>query len=185
MKCAAGGREIYDNTKFCKYCGEPIKSTQGKIEGRMIKCSSCGAIVKPGTLFCTQCGNSLDKKTKSKKTRKRYGIVFAIFLCVVSIGLLSAHLIRSRYLSRDKNTDIPKEEKADVIQEDRNQKKEIYSDEINDYNDNTSKGDTSSIAALQDDDVESDILKITNDKNEIDRNIHSGIYDSGKIGGNY
>ena len=57
MKCSNCNNEIPENTKFCTFCGTPVKK-----EEKSPVCPSCGAQVKAGASFCTSCGNKLEAK---------------------------------------------------------------------------------------------------------------------------
>lgn len=111
MKCTSCGKEIGDNTKFCQYCGEPVKVAKIK-PSSPITCSNCGAIIKPGNTFCTQCGASSlagdNDSEKSKGSKILLIILILLFIATLIIaGFLIYKVISSQSSTKTSSEDGP------------------------------------------------------------------------------
>lgn len=58
MKCTACGNELDQETKFCPWCGEKIKST----------CSKCNTELPEGVRFCPSCGSAVSENVAETGT---------------------------------------------------------------------------------------------------------------------
>ncbi len=58
--CPKCGNIGLPNDKFCRKCGNAIKSE--------IRCEKCGNIVQPKDLFCVKCGSRLSRKNEHEAT---------------------------------------------------------------------------------------------------------------------
>ena len=47
MKCRNCGKEISDNSNFCRFCGTMIEKAY---------CRRCGAVLEQDSAFCSECG---------------------------------------------------------------------------------------------------------------------------------
>ena len=111
MKCTSCGKDIGDNTKFCQYCGEPVKVAKIK-PSSPITCSNCGAIIKPGNTFCTQCGASSlagdNDSEKSKGSKILLIILILLFIATLIIaGFLIYKVISSQSSTKTSSEDGP------------------------------------------------------------------------------
>ncbi len=129
MKCSNCNSEISENTKFCTFCGAPVKKEQ-----KSPACPSCGAQVKPGASFCTSCGNKLEiqsavnnprpQATAPKPTyipkQKKKSTPLYVALGVISALLIGVIIFLVITMQKDnKNTDIPNAEKPTQVTENR------------------------------------------------------------------
>ncbi len=102
MKCQQCGRDINDNAKFCKYCGNPVMEhlEEPKANEAVRICTKCGKQMRNDNLFCTNCGTALAGASTpksnhvTKKTKKKKGItlflvvsVFIIFGCCAATAI--------------------------------------------------------------------------------------------------
>ncbi len=133
MKCTNCNNEIAENTKFCKFCGTPVKK-----EEKPLVCPFCNAQVKIGASFCTSCGKKLEAQNAvstpkaqaaapqpvytpqptyvSPQKKKSAGLYVALgVLTALLIGVIIFIVI---IMQKDnKNTDIPKAEKPVAAEE--------------------------------------------------------------------
>lgn len=61
MDCSKCGRNIDDDSKFCKYCGADLKKT---IDTKKTHehCYECGYAMIGDYKFCSQCGTKIKEK---------------------------------------------------------------------------------------------------------------------------
>lgn len=114
MRCTACGKNIDDNTKFCKYCGAPAGNPKMIPPEDEKKCEKCGAAIKEGNAFCTKCGNPIgitiiDEDDESdddqKKSRFPLIIVFLILITLLLLGFLIYWFPVRNYLGKKKEAD--------------------------------------------------------------------------------
>ncbi|MCX7020974.1 MAG: zinc ribbon domain-containing protein [bacterium] len=71
FECPSCGRSISSDSTICKYCGEPVKSSQA-VESTLsntIACPECGHTVNAGLDVCPHCG--FERKVARKKAPPR------------------------------------------------------------------------------------------------------------------
>ena len=110
MKCASCGKEIGDNTKFCQYCGEPVKVVKIKPSSQII-CSNCGAIIKPGNTFCTQCGASSRAGGNDGENNKGSKIPLIILILLFIATLIIAGFLIYKVISSQTSTKASSEDR--------------------------------------------------------------------------
>ena len=76
--CSKCGKELQDNSKFCKYCGSKI---QENFNG--VFCKNCGTSNRLDNKFCLKCGVPLHKpQIKTKKKGLLISIVIVLFILI-------------------------------------------------------------------------------------------------------
>lgn len=101
MKCKSCGKEIGADTRFCIYCGTPVRQSNdecGNFESSVdnadkkpqVKCPICGKHNKASYSFCIYCGASV--LTDKKSSVKKVGRVLAALMILIAV-LLAALVV--------------------------------------------------------------------------------------------
>lgn len=101
MKCKKCEKEIGENQKFCKYCGEPVnyQKTVNDFKANTV-CKKCGAPIKPGAAFCTKCGTTLKVTNLGEKRKKKKPIIIILIVIVIAlIGVATTYFLYQRKAS--------------------------------------------------------------------------------------
>lgn len=127
MQCPNCGNELKNESKFCKYCGNPV--IQDKVKKQDInntdilseeKCVKCGNSIVPGNAFCIHCGTAVsngnqtrkvafeqssvqEKQKTEKKSGKKFLKIFLIVTLFIAIILLVVVFI---YMKKDSQKEV-------------------------------------------------------------------------------
>lgn len=122
MKCAACGREINSDQKFCKYCGARVEQIQQRSVSNeqlqdVVRCPSCGRLIKQGNVFCTKCGAPLSSnfnqnknddnkaiKGKRGRTAKIIAIISSVFI-VILLTVIVLYFVKDKIEFENNNHD--------------------------------------------------------------------------------
>ena len=72
MKCSHCGKEISQESRFCKFCGASVVQQEEEARESVQVCPFCHAEVRKGTLFCPQCGTVLPGDAHRKKAESTH-----------------------------------------------------------------------------------------------------------------
>ena len=79
MKCKMCGKEIEDNSLFCKHCGKNQQET--------MKCKMCGKEIEDDSIFCKYCGKSQQGK-KLLPSLKGYQYAIIVLWLIINLYCL-------------------------------------------------------------------------------------------------
>lgn len=140
MLCNNCGKEINDNAKFCKYCGQPVENIQTVIqeEKQTITCPACGKEVNKENSFCTNCGAKMTeqpikvmeqgegiepviKKAKKKKRGLKIFLIISLLLIIGACVAVGAYFVtqggffyNEKTTEDDRNTEENSDEQDDT-----------------------------------------------------------------------
>lgn len=124
MRCTKCNKEIPNESRFCRYCGTPVKVWAEVDNPPSRRCKKCGALIKDENAFCDQCGSPAEKpeietedSEKQVKPEKRV-IKARVIICVL---FLFAFLVgMGIYIStgNKRTDDIGGEDKKAVLEDD-------------------------------------------------------------------